>query len=424
MITFIVLAGLLVAGALLLVLPPLLGRGRVARDTPASADAQQAESALSVLREQLADLDAEHAAGRIDAQAYAHSREELERRALDEGQVMAAAVQARPARGWAVAVGLGMPALAVGFYLAVGTPDALDPQKVAGQQGFTPAQVEEMVGSLVARLEKEPDNVEGWAMLARSWLVLENYPEAAKAYARLAELIPNNADVIADWADVVATQHGSLLGEAEALVIRALAIDPDHTKSLALAGTAAYQRGDFAAAAAHWERILARVPPGQDIGRTLLESINEARGKAGLPLLAETLAPTAAAPAQNPAPPQTASSGDVGSSLKLAGRLDVEAALRDRLGADDTVFVFVRGATGGPPIAALRFKGSELPLDFSFDGVAQMSGDAPLPAQVSVAVRVSKSGDVMARSGDLEGRIDGLAPDATGVVLNVERVRE
>lgn len=419
MITFLVLAGLLVAGALLLVLPPLLGRGRVARDTPASADAQQAASALSVLREQLADLDAEHAAGRIDAQAYAHSREELERRALDEGQVMAAAVQARPARGWAVAVGLGVPALAVGFYLAVGTPDALDPQKVAGQQGFTPAQVEEMVGSLVARLEKEPDNVEGWAMLARSWLVLENYPEAAKAYARLAELIPNNADVIADWADVVATQHGSLLGEAETLVTRALAIDPDHTKSLALAGTAAYQRGDFAAAAAHWERILARVPPGQDIGRTLLESINEARGKAGMPLLAETAVPMAAAPAQPPS-----SSGDAGGRLKLAGRLDVDAALRDRLAADDTVFVFVRGAAGGPPIAALRFKGSELPLDFSFDGVQQMNGDAPLPSQVSVAVRVSKSGDVMARSGDLEGRVEGLAPDATGVVLNVERVRE
>lgn len=417
MITFLVVAGLLVAGALLLVLPPLLGRGRIARTTPASADAQQAASALSVLREQLADLDADRAAGRVDDQAYALGREELERRALDEGQVMAASVQARPARGWAVAVGLGVPVLAVMGYLAVGTPDALDPQKVAGQQGFTAAQVQEMVGSLVARLEKEPDNVEGWAMLARSWLVLENYPEASKAYARLAELVPDNADVIADWADVVAAQHGSLLGEAEGLVARALALDPDHTKALALAGTAAYQRGDYAAASAHWERILARVPPGQDIARTLLESINEARGKGGLPLLAE--APATAAPAQPITPPSAA-----GASLKLAGRLEVAAALRDRVGADDTVFVFVRSGTGGPPIAALRFKGNEVPLDFSFDGVPQMTGDAPLPAQLAVAVRVSKSGDVMARPGDLEGRVDGLAPDATGVVLSIDRVRE
>jgi cytochrome c-type biogenesis protein CcmH len=114
--------------------------------------------------------------------------------------------------------------------------------------------------------------------------------------------------------------------------------------------------------------------------------------------------------------------GAADSALKIAGRLDVAPALRDQVLADDTVFVFVRGGAGGPPIAALRFKGSELPLDFSFDGVPRMSGNAPLPETLALAVRVSKSGDVMAKPGDLEGRIDGLAADASGVALTIEKV--
>lgn len=418
MITFLIVAGLLVAGALLLVLPPLLGRNVA---SPAAADAAQAETALAVLREQLADLEAERAAGTVDEASYARSREELERRALDEGQSMAPLTRAGSSRSWAVAVGLGVPALAVLGYLAVGTPDALDPQKVAGRQTFTAEQIKDMVGTLTARLEKEPDNVEGWAMLARSWLVLENYSEAAKAYARLAELIPDNPDVFADWADVVAAQSGSVMGEADEIAARALAIDPDHPKALALTGTAAYQRGDYAGAAARWERILARVPPGSDIARQLLDSVNEARGKGGLPLLA-------ASPAQQMPPPVAARQGGAmagdNGGLKIAGRLEVAPALSAQVAPDDAVFVFVRGGAGGPPVAALRFKGSDLPLDFSFDGVQRMNGNAPLPAQLAVAVRVSKSGQPMASPGDLEGRVDGLAPDASGVVLKVESVRQ
>jgi cytochrome c-type biogenesis protein CcmH len=416
-ITFLIVAGLLVAGALLMVVPPLLGRGRAVSSAPAAADAEQAATAMLVLREQLADLDAERAAGGIDDAAYARSRDELERRALDEGKVMAPGGSVRPARGWAVLVGLGVPVMAALIYLGVGTPDALDPQKLARQQTFSPTQIREMVGTLEARLAKEPDNVEGWAMLARSWLVLEDYPEAAKAYARLAELIPDNADVVADWADVVATKNGSIVGEAEALVARALEIDPNHVKSLALAGTAAYQRGDYAAAAGLWERILARVPPGQEVEGQLRASINDARGKAGLPALA-------AAPAQQMPPPVASGGNAVDGGLKIAGRLDVAPALREQLLADDTVFVFVRGGAGGPPIAALRFKGSELPLDFTFDGVPRMSGNAPLPEKLALAVRVSKSGGVMAKTGDLEGRVDGLAADASGVALTIETVHE
>jgi len=419
-IAFLIVAGLLVAGALLLVLPPLLGYGRGARLTPAAADAAQAATALAVLREQLAELEAERQAGGIDDAEYARSREELERRALDEGKVVDAGGRGGPARGWAVSVAVAVPALAVAVYLMVGTPAALDPKNIEGQAGFTAEQVQDMVGTLVARLEKEPDNIEGWVMLARSWMVLENYAEASKAFARLAELIPNNADVIADWADVVAAQHGSVVGEAEALIQRALEIDPDHVKALALAGTAAYQKGDFAAAATHWERILARVPPGEAIREALRSSVDDARAKAGLPpLAAESAAAVAPAVAAPSAP-----AGVDATALTISGRLELDAALQDRVMAEDTVFVFVRGGEAGPPIAAQRFKAAELPLDFSFAGVPPMMADAPLPPTVSVMVRISRSGDVAARPGDIEGRVTGLAPDASGVVLRASQVRE
>ncbi len=405
MTAFLFFAGLLVAGALLLVLPPLFSAGRQRR-----AHAVQSSMALTVLREQLAELDAELAAGRIDAASHAQSREELERRALEEGEAaadLAGAADARPERRWAVGLALTVPVLAVVGYLALGNPEALDPQKVAGQQGFSQAEIADMVGTLAARLEQEPDNVEGWMMLARSYLVLEDYPKAAAAYERLAQLAPQEPDVYADWADVVAAIKGTVVGDAEALVLKALAIAPEHPKALALAGTAAYQRADYAAAAAHWEKILAQIPAGNEVAQGIRNSVNEARAKAGLPPLAanEGMAPPAA-------------------PLTVAGRLELDPALGDRLGADDAVFVFVRGEAGGPPLAALRFKGSELPLAFSFDGVAMMNSDTPVPERVVVAARVTKGGDATARSGDLEGVSAAVAPSASDVKLVIDKVRE
>ena len=408
MITFILFAGLLVAGALLWILPPLFGvTGRVQRE-----HVMQSGLALDVLREQLVELDAELAAGRIDQASYARTREEVERRALEEGEAAserAHATDSRPDRRWALGLGLGIPALAVAGYLVFGTPAGLDPANVAGQQGFTPEQIAEMVGTLEARLKEEPGNAEGWMMLARSYLVLQDYPKAAATYERLAQLVPDDPDVFADWADVVAAIKGTVVGDAESLIHKALAIDPNHPKALALAGTAAYQREDYAAAAGYWEKILARIPPGEEIGRSIRASVNDARAKAGMGPLAE------AAVAAQPAP-----SG----ALKVSGRLEVDAALAAQLAPDDTVFVFARREGGGPPLAALRFKGAELPRDFSFDGATLMMGDAVLPERVIIGARVAKGGSATASSGDLEGVGAPVAIDATDVKIQINRVRE
>ncbi|HNQ76459.1 MAG TPA: c-type cytochrome biogenesis protein CcmI, partial [Pseudothauera hydrothermalis] len=97
--------------------------------------------------------------------------------------------------------------------------------------------------------------------------------------------------------------------------------------------------------------------------------------------------------------------------------------LRAQVAADDTVFVFVRPAEGGMPLAALRYRAGELPRDFDFAGVPLMIGDAPVPERLVVMARVSKSGDATARAGDLEGAVSGLSPDAAGVSLVIDTVR-
>ncbi len=419
-LSFALLAVLLVAGALLLVLPPLFGAGLRRRSaTVAAGDVDQAATALTVLREQLADLEAERAAGGIDDETYRRSRDDLERRALDEGETVAeAVVETRPSRRWAAVVAVGVPVLAAAMYLALGTPDGLDPEKIANGQNFSEEQIAEMVGTLAARLEKEPNDAEGWAMLARSYLVLKDFPKAAAAYAHLAELVPDDADVMADWADTVAAQHGSVVGEAEVLIDKTLAIDPDHVKGLLLAGTVAYQKGDYATASAHWERILGKVPPSEEAAASSLRTaINDARKKGGLPPLAAAAPPAAAG--------NTATGGNAGSAaLTLAGRLELAPALRERVGPEDSVFVFVRAGGGGPPLAALRFKAGELPRDFSFADAPRMMNDSQLPGRVTLAARVSKSGDATARTGDLEGRTENLAPDASGVALVIDQVRK
>lgn len=407
MTVFILLAGLLVAGALFWILPPLFrAGGRAQRE-----QAEQSQLVLAVLREQLAELDADLAAGRIDAATHAKSREEVERRALEEGEAATERAQSadtRAERSWAVALALSVPVLAVAGYLAFGEPEGLDPANVVAQQGFSKEQIADMVGKLEARLQQEPDNAEGWMMLARTYTVLQDFPKAVVAYEKLLKLEPNEPDVYADWADVVAATQGTVVGEPEELAAKALAIAPAHPKALALVGTAAYQKGDYTAAAAHWEKILEQIPPGEDVARGVRASVNQARAKAGMPPLAEA----AAAPAVD------------GGRLSLSGRLEVDAALLDQLKPDDVVFVFARNEGGGPPLAALRFKAGELPRDFSFDGAAMMMGnDGPLPERVAVGARVSRSGNATANSGDLESAALPVAADASGIIVKIDRVR-
>lgn len=416
MTAFLVLAALLVAGALLLVVPPMLGVG--ARAHRRLARQRQAETALLVLREQLADLEAEHAAGRIEAAEFRRTRDELEARALEEGLVVEDGADTRPASGGAVLVALAVPALALAFYLFLGEPDGLDPVKVAGapEHALTPEQIAGMVDKLVDRLERETGDPTAWLMLARTYVMLNDLPGAARAWARIGKNVPDHPDILVDWADLlVAGRQGDFSGEPERLIARALELDGDNPKALALSGSAAFERQDFATAAARWEKVLLQVPPSEPIHASILQSINEARSRVGM-------APLASADGTAPvAPPAETTAPD--EDLRVSGTVSFSPDLAATVEPEQTVFVFVRQPGGGAPVAALRFKAGDLPAKFAFDGVQRMS-NGPLPDQIIVAARLSRQGDPTPRAGDLEGMSPPAAPDAAGVNVVIDRVRD
>jgi cytochrome c-type biogenesis protein CcmH len=230
---FLVLVILLLAAVLTLVLPPLFGQGADA--AAATGESNPAASALAVLREQLAELDAEHAAGNLDAVAYAEAHDELERRVLEEGEGGAITPQVKKTteRGWIFTLALGVPLLALVGYLLVGTPLAFGPPPLTGQEQLA-ASFAARAGELVTHLAAVPDDADGWEELAILRVELNDAAGAADALSHLSALRPDDADVLVIWAVAVAMRDQTLEGEAETLLRRALLIDPEHPRAQAM----------------------------------------------------------------------------------------------------------------------------------------------------------------------------------------------
>jgi len=403
MILFWVIGAALAVLVLLVLLRPL-----VARRGGADRVSRRAAN-LAVYRDQLRELDAELAAGKIAPADHQRAKDELQARMLEDVDAPAAAEQAAPrraGRGAALAVGIAVPACALAVYLFVANPGALDPHQAPGR--FSEAQVEEMVERLAAKMRENPDDAEGWKMLGRSYSVLGRFADAVDAYSKAALRAPKDAQLLADFADALAMVRGqSLQGEPEKLVLRALEIDPNNLKALALAGTAAFHRSDFRRAADYWERMLALVPPDSEDARQIKENVAEARQRAGAPA----------------APPVAKADGR--SHPGIRGTVKLSQKLRDRLAPEDTLFVFARAAEGPPmPLAILRRKAGELPLEFALNDSMAMSPGLNVSAfpRVVVTARVSKSGNARPQPGDLQGASKPVANDAKGVVVEIDEV--
>jgi cytochrome c-type biogenesis protein CcmH len=246
------------------------------------------EPKLSVYRDQLTELDEDRRTGRLGDDQYAQARGELENRLLEEVPE-AGAPQASPAtapgprrhRAAAVAATVAVPLLAVFVYLALGNPAALSPQQSDGAHDLSQQQVDAMIARLATRLEKNPQDAKGWVMLARAQAVLGRFHEASAAYARSVALFPDDAQLLADYADALAmAQGGRLAGEPEQLVERALRADPDNAKALSLAGTIAFDNKDYALAVKHWERLRNAIPPGSEFAESIQRSVDEAKSLA------------------------------------------------------------------------------------------------------------------------------------------------
>ena len=353
MMLFWLIGAALAVAALGLVLRPLLSRApgdKVSRDAANRA----------IYRDQLRELDADLAAGKIAAADHAPARAEIEARVLEDLSLPPATPRKAPGKATAVALGVAVPVLAVGVYLATGTPSAIDPQVQA-----SPHQVEALVARLAERLRQRPDDLDGWVLLARSYDAMGRSAEAVKAFE-----------------------------EAEKRAEGVLQRDPNHLTALALAGGSAFRRGDYKGAAGFWERMLAQLPPGSEEAASVQGNIDEAKSRSQ----------------------QTA-------AVALRGTVRISPRLKEQVSPDDTVFIFARAAEGPPmPLAVLRKRARDLPASFALDDSMAMTPQLKLSAfsRVVVGARVSKTGNATPQPGDLQGLSGPVANQAQGVSVVID----
>jgi cytochrome c-type biogenesis protein CcmH len=410
MIQFWICAVLLVGAALAFLVTPLL-RKRAA----AGGAAARAEANLVLFRDQLTELDADLAAGTISREQWESARGDLQRGLLEdvEAAPVAATAAGGRSRAAAIAVVLAVPLVSVSLYLLLGNQQALDPAVLASAQQGAPHQLsKEQIESMVARLAKRlesSDDGEGWLMLARTYNALGRFGEAAAAFAKAESKFPQDAQLLADYADTLAMAQGQrLAGKPEALIKRALELDANNLKALALAGTVAFEQRDYGKAIDLWGRMLPLLPEGSEMGDSIRGNIKEAQDK-----LAQSGGPRIAAAAPGKA---ASKSGSVSGTVKLASALAARAA------PDDTVFVLARPAQGSRmPLAATRVRVKDLPLTFSFDDSMAMNPSSKISdfPEVVVAARISKSGNVMPQPGDFEGVSRPARPGASGIKVDI-----
>lgn len=258
-------------------------------------------------------------------------------------------------------------------------------------------QLERMVAQALVLTQKEPKNASAWAMLAHSYEMLGKFAEAVKAYTTLTQLLPNDAQVLADHADVLAVVNGrSFKGEPAALLKRALALDAKNTKALVLTGSAYLEEKDYAQAISYLERARAAATDPA-LQRQIEASIAQAK------------APSAAASAASATPVQgkaSASANATGASAQVSGRVWLADDLRAKAPAQATLFLYARPVDGSRmPVALLRKKVSDLPFNFTLDDSMGMVPEVSLSKLSSVVVvaRISARGNVTPVAGDLEG---------------------
>lgn len=427
MTVFWIVAACLVLAALLFVVPPMFRR-------ESSEELGRREVNISIYKNQLSELEEDLAAGDVTQEHYDKSRQEIERRLLEDAAIADKA--ARSSKGLstvsAVVVSLAVPAVAIGLYMDIGNIDAIDPanraqpsmaaQSPHGDADMSnsdmQAQIEMMVGRLAQRLQDDPSDIEGWVMLGRSMTVLGRYNEAVQAYENALQIVGEDANVLADYADAVAMASGeSLEGKPMELLQRALELDPNNQKALWLGGTGLFESGDFEGAINYWSRLKDLLPAGSDDIEVMRANIAEAESYRQRQLAGEFgEVPSSGAnlPAAETAPAVAS---------RVTGRVSISAELFDQAAADDILFVYARAAQGpAMPLAIVRATAAELPLEFSLDESMAMMPNMSLASfdQVIVGARISKTGNAMPQSGDLQGMTDVIAVGTEGldIVIN------
>jgi len=396
MTSFFIAAFLLLALVLFLLLRPFIFSGK-------GEETSRRQMNAAIYREELDKLVAEHAAGLINADEYEMSHAEMRQRLFqdtseeDDRSVMGSSKK--------VVIGLCVfiVLLSSAMYFSLG--DVIRIAQYNEQRPTTQAGVEKMVAEFALKMEKDPGNLKGWAMLARSYRILGRNQDAANAYARAGSFINDDPELLAEYADTLASvSNGNFSGKPLALINQALKIDPNNLLALWLSGSASFAAQNYKAAVQVWERLANQLPPGSEEARAIQGSIAEARSKGGL----------------------TSTIASVGGSKGISGKIELSAELKSQVKPSDTVLVIARQPGERMPVAVLKVAVGDFPMNFVLTDALAMNPNMPISklSEVAIEVRISKTGMAKPEAGDLMSSVQTVKVGSNQVKLLINQVRQ
>ena len=392
------------------------------RKNTRTSDVLRDAANLEILRDQSTEMSADLAHGLLNQESFEQGQRELQTRLLEEVKTtQPVSVQRNPARILALVLVVLIPLSSVLLYLKLGSTKAFQPQQAEPSvaDGFGIIRSETALQDLEKKLEKSPNNPDGWLQLGRSYSELKRFGDASRAYAQLVKLVPNEAQAWTDYADAYAMDHGqTLLGEPTKFLEKALQLDANNTTALALSGSADMERGDYVAAIIHWQKLVALLPPEYPDIQMIRDGIKQAREflamqKGGKEKLAQL--------PRDPEPVKAKT--DVAKAI--TGKVSLSPGMSGKVSPTDTVFILARAAEGPKmPLAVLRKQVKDLPLEFSLDDSMAMQPQLKLSGfdQVIVVARISKSGTPMAQPGDMQGLSAAIKPGTKGLNIVIDSV--
>jgi cytochrome c-type biogenesis protein CcmH len=309
----------------------------------------------------------------------------------------------------ALAIAFVLPLTAAGLYLLVGTPVALNGVAAEPDQTLT---VQQAIDELRNHLAKQPGDLQGWMLLAQTSTMQHDPIAARDAYDHVLKLNANNAEAMVGWAeaDSMLRDDHRIEGRALDLLKRAVLLQPDSQRGLWLLGISDFQRGQYHDAAATWRLLQPQLEPGSQVAQAVAQQIAAADARAGgAPAGASSEA--TAATAQGPA---------------LQVQVSLAPALKNKLAAGDTLFVYARAENGPPmPLAVAKLDASQLPTSVTLTDAMAMTPAMKLSSvpRVFVGARITHSGQPIAQPGDLEGDAGIVAVDSkTPITVNIDKV--
>jgi len=440
MFIFFVSSVILVVLALGFILPSMLGMR-------SKSSIDQDDQNISIARERLVLLNQDLQNHTITDDEYAESKRELEQTlATDLNHADAQFPVSQQNQLWTVVIALCVPVIATGVYLAVGAPTTITGQLPQQQTQSAPAQnptpqqqaasVETMVANLAQRLETNPDDAEGWMMLARSYTIMGRHKDAISAYETLHTLVGDEPEVLAQYAGaLIIANRGEANPRAQEFLTRALAADPNEPRALWLSGILAQQQGKTDEALRLWRHLETILEPGSEPLSNLQQMIAQVEQESPsitAPQNQSTTPPDTQAQTQSDAKTQTqalaqassTASSVSSSSASIKVNVALSEAISEQAAPDDIVFIFARATQGPPmPLAVVRKQVKDLPIQVMLDDSMAMMPDMRLSTfeQVNVGARISKTGNALPQSGDLQGLTGPISVtdnDPTNVVID------